>query len=99
MDFFEASEIQATCALCHTVGFGVLFLRSNLLRTYQKSLSASFFFPAQTLITPKLFGRYSGKVHTGYKKWAFLLQFWNKLGEYKNFGVQIIQKFLILTEK
>jgi hypothetical protein len=33
------------------------------------------------------------------EKWSFLLQFWNKLGKYKNFGVQIIQKFLILTEK
>jgi hypothetical protein len=32
-------------------------------------------------------------------KMLFLLQFWNKLGKYKNFGVQIIQKFLILTEK
>jgi hypothetical protein len=53
--FFEASEMQATCALCHMVDFGVLFLRSNLLRTYQKSTCASFFAPAQTLITPKLF--------------------------------------------
>ncbi len=52
--FFEASEMRATCALCHTVDFGVLFLRSNLLRTYQKSKSASFFVPARTLITPKL---------------------------------------------
>jgi hypothetical protein len=33
------------------------------------------------------------------KKWSFLLQFWNKLGEYKNFDVQIIQKLLIMTEK
>ncbi len=34
--------------------FSVLFLRSNLLCTNQKSTSASFFVPAQTLITPKL---------------------------------------------
>jgi hypothetical protein len=53
--FFEATEMQATCVLCHTVDFGVLFLCSNFLRTYQKSMSASFFVPAQTLITPKLF--------------------------------------------
>jgi hypothetical protein len=46
--------MQATCALCHTVDFGVLFLRSNLLHTYQNSTIASFFNPAQTLITPKL---------------------------------------------
>jgi hypothetical protein len=43
--------------------------------------------------------QHGGKVHTSRKKWSFLLQFWNKLGKYKNFGVQIIQEFLILTEK
>ncbi len=48
------SEMQATCALCHRVDFGLLFLHSNLLCTYQKSMSASFFVPARTLITPKL---------------------------------------------
>ncbi len=53
--FYEASEIQATCALSHTVDFGVLFLRSNLLHTYKKSTIASFFVPAGTLIKPKLF--------------------------------------------
>ncbi len=46
--------MQVTCALCHMVDFGVLFLRLNLLCTYQKSTSASIFVPAQTLITPKL---------------------------------------------
>ncbi len=50
LNFFEASEMRATCALCHMVDFGVLFLRSNLLCTHQNSTSASFFVPAQTFI-------------------------------------------------
>ncbi len=54
LDLFEASEMRATCALCHTVDFGVLFLRSHLLCTYQKSTSTSFFVPTWTLITSKL---------------------------------------------
>ncbi len=49
--FFEASEIRATCALCHTVDFGVLFLHLYLLSTYQRSMSACFFVPAGTLNT------------------------------------------------
>ncbi len=45
--------------MCHTVDFGVLFLCLNLLCTYQKSTSASFFVPAQTLIKPKLLTRFA----------------------------------------
>jgi hypothetical protein len=40
--FFEASEMQATCALCHTVDFGILFLHSNLLRNYKKVRAQGF---------------------------------------------------------
>ncbi len=29
LDFFEASEMRVTCALCHVVDFGALFLRSH----------------------------------------------------------------------
>jgi hypothetical protein len=33
------------------------------------------------------------------KNGCFYCSFWNKLSKYKNYGVQVIQKFLILTEK
>jgi hypothetical protein len=46
--------MQTTCGLCHTIDFGLLFLRSIILHIYQKSTSASFFVPVRTLITPKL---------------------------------------------
>jgi hypothetical protein len=62
--------MQATCVLCHdTVDFGVLFLRSNLLRTYQKSTGASFFIPARTHITPKLLNSFSPRGTPGGSPW------------------------------
>jgi hypothetical protein len=71
---FEAIELRVNCVLCHMVNFGVLFLRSNHLRAYQKSTSASFFVPAWTLITPKLFNRQIGTnsiLERGVLKWDF----------------------------
>jgi hypothetical protein len=54
LDFFEASEMQRTCALYHTVDLVYYsYVQISYVPT-KKVQVQGFFAPAETLITPKL---------------------------------------------